>query len=78
MLTGPSARRETRRLRSVGIGLPGRSDMKAKATPEGYHTLTPILRVPDAAAALDFYKRAFGASEDFRRERHGELLLAVT
>ena len=51
--------------------------MKAKATPEGYHTLTPILRVPDAAAALDFYKRAFGASEDFRRERHGELLLAV-
>jgi PhnB protein len=51
--------------------------MRAKATPEGYHTLNPFLRVPDAAAALEFYRRAFGATEDFRRELHGRLLLAV-
>ncbi|MBO9696769.1 MAG: VOC family protein [Sphingopyxis sp.] len=45
--------------------------------PEGYHTLNPILRVGDAAAALDFYKSAFGATEDFRREMDGKLLIAV-
>lgn len=48
-----------------------------KATPEGYHTLNPFLRVTDAAAAVDFYKIAFDAKEDFRREMHGRLLLAV-
>jgi PhnB protein len=51
--------------------------VRAQATPKGYHTLNPILRVPDAAAALDFYTRVFGAREDFRRELHGRLLLAV-
>jgi PhnB protein len=51
--------------------------MKARATPENYHTLNPYLRFPDAAAALDFYKAAFGATEDFRREMNGRLLLAV-
>ena len=42
--------------------------MRAKATPQGYHTLNPFLRVADAAAALHFYQTAFGAKEDFRRE----------
>jgi PhnB protein len=51
--------------------------MRARATPEGYQTLNPFLRVPDAAAALEFYQRVFGAKEDFRREVHGRLLLAV-
>jgi PhnB protein len=51
--------------------------MRAKATPEGYHTLNPFLRVMDAAAAVHFYKTAFGAKEDFRREMHGRLLIAV-
>jgi PhnB protein len=51
--------------------------MRAKATPQGYHTLNPFLRVADAAAALHFYKTAFGAKEDFRREMHGRLLIAV-
>jgi PhnB protein len=51
--------------------------MEAKATPKGYHTLNPFLRVPDAAAALEFYVRAFGATEDFRRELNGKLLVAV-
>jgi len=34
-----------------------------KPVPEGYHSVTPYLIVHDAAAALDFYKRAFGATE---------------
>lgn len=51
--------------------------MKAKATPQGYHTLNPFLRVTDASAAVDFYRTAFDAKEDFRREMHGRLLLAV-
>jgi PhnB protein len=39
---------------------------KIKPVPEGYHTATPYLVVDDAAAAIDFYKRAFGATELFR------------
>jgi len=39
---------------------------KVKPIPDGYHTLTPYLTVRNAAAALDFYKRAFGADETFR------------
>ncbi len=39
---------------------------KVKPIPEGYHTVTPYLVVRDAARALDFYKRAFGAVERFR------------
>jgi len=34
-----------------------------KPIPEGYHTVTPALVVRDAAKAIDFYKRAFGAAE---------------
>jgi PhnB protein len=30
---------------------------------EGYHTVTPYFAVKDAARAIDFYKRAFGAEE---------------
>jgi uncharacterized glyoxalase superfamily protein PhnB len=37
-----------------------------KPIPEGYHTLTPYLVVRDAARAIDFYKRAFGATEKER------------
>jgi PhnB protein len=37
-----------------------------KAIPEGYHTITPYLIIRGAAAALDFYKKAFGATELFR------------
>lgn len=39
---------------------------KVKPIPEGYHTVTPYLIVNDGAAALDFYKKAFGAKELFR------------
>lgn len=34
--------------------------------PEGYTAVTPYLVVRDAAKALDFYQKAFGASELFR------------
>jgi PhnB protein len=37
-----------------------------KAIPEGYHTVTPYLTVDDPAQAIEFYKRAFGASEKAR------------
>jgi len=30
--------------------------------PEGFHTVTPHLVIKGAAAAIDFYKRAFGAA----------------
>ena len=36
--------------------------MLVKAVPDGFHTLTPYLAVDDAAAALDFCARAFGAT----------------
>lgn len=37
-----------------------------KPIPDGYHTVTPYLTVRNAAAALDFYRRAFGADEVMR------------
>jgi PhnB protein len=39
---------------------------KPKPIPDGFHTLTPYLTVKGAAEAIDFYKRAFGAQEQFR------------
>ena len=39
---------------------------KVKAIPDGMHSLTPHLVCRDAAAAIDFYGRAFGAIERFR------------
>ena len=37
-----------------------------KAIPDGYHTLTPYLVLSDAAKAIEFYKEAFGATEEAR------------
>ncbi len=37
--------------------------MAVKPVPEGYHTITPFLSLDDAAGAIEFYKRAFGATE---------------
>lgn len=34
--------------------------------PQGYHSVTSYLIVDDAAKALDFYRDAFGAEEQFR------------
>jgi PhnB protein len=40
-----------------------------KPIPEGYHTVTPYLIIKGAAEALEFYKKAFGATELFRMEQ---------
>jgi PhnB protein len=50
-----------------------------KPIPDGYHVVTPYLCIKDAAKAIDFYKRAFGATERMRltqpdgRVGHAEL-----
>ena len=40
--------------------------MPVKPIPDGYHTATPYLIVSGAAEAIEFYKKAFGATELFR------------
>ncbi|MEK6411025.1 MAG: VOC family protein [Acidobacteriota bacterium] len=51
---------------------------KVSHIPAGYHTATPYLIAKDAAAAIEFYKKAFGATELERitdesgAVRHGE------
>lgn len=40
--------------------------MPVKAQPDGYHAITPYLIVKGAAAAIDFYKQTFGATEIMR------------
>ena len=40
--------------------------MAVKRVPEGYHRVTPHLVVRNAAAAIEFYKKAFGAVEIMR------------
>jgi PhnB protein len=40
--------------------------MGAKPIPEGYHSVTPYLVVDGAESAIDFYRRAFGATELMR------------
>lgn len=37
--------------------------MSSTSIPAGYHSVTPAIVVRDAAKAIDFYKRAFGAEE---------------
>jgi PhnB protein len=52
---------------------------KVKPIPEGYHSITPYLVIKGAAAAIDFYKQAFNATEIMRmpqldgRMGHAEL-----
>lgn len=43
--------------------------------PKGFHSITPYLVVRDAASAIDFYKRAFGATELLRMQRHNGLII---
>ena len=53
--------------------------MAAKPIPEGYRSVSPSLAVEGAADAIEFYKRAFGATERMRmpapdgRIAHAEL-----
>lgn len=52
---------------------------KVNAIPEGFRTLTPYLIVDDAKKAIDYYRRAFDATEVSRHEddagrvRHAEV-----
>lgn len=45
--------------------------MAVKPIPDGYHSVTPYLIVNDAASAIEYYKRAFGATELFRMDAPG-------
>ena len=38
----------------------------SKPIPDGFHSLTPHIVVADGAAAIEFYKQAFGARENGR------------
>lgn len=40
--------------------------MGVNAVPEGFHTITPYLGIQKAAEAIDFYKKAFNATEVMR------------
>ncbi len=40
--------------------------MPVKPIPDGYHSVTPYLIVHDAKAAIEFYTKAFGATEMLR------------
>ncbi len=47
----------------------------AKPIPEGYHTITPYLIINGAADAIEFYKKAFGATELFRMGGPGDKVM---
>lgn len=57
---------------------------KVKPIPDGYHHVTPYLSIKGAAAAIDFYKKAFGAVEVVRmpqpdgRVGHAELMFGAS
>ena len=46
---------------------------KVKPIPEGYHSVTPYLCCRDAGAAIEFYKKAFGAKELMRMDNQGKV-----
>src|SRR5271163_3146396 len=51
--------------------------MSVRAVPEGFHTLTPNLVCKNAAGAIDFYAKVFGAKELSRvAGPHGEIMHA--
>jgi PhnB protein len=45
-----------------------------RAVPTGYHSITPLLRVKNAAEAIEWYKRALGAQEISRALGPGGLV----
>ena len=40
--------------------------MSVKPIPDGYHSITPYLGIAKAAEAIEFYKKAFGATQVMR------------
>jgi PhnB protein len=49
--------------------------MSVKPIPDGFHTITPYLAIDGAAAAIEFYKKAFGAEEIMRMPGPGDLIM---
>ena len=45
--------------------------MAVKPIPEGYHSVTPYLILNGAADAIEYYQKAFGATELFRMSAPG-------
>jgi len=54
---------------------------RIKAIPDGYHTATPYLVITNAGKAIEFYKAAFGATEQMRLDTpdgkvmHAEIMI---
>lgn len=46
-----------------------------KPVPDGYHSVTPHLAIRGAAAAIEFYAKAFGAEELFRMPGPGGIVM---
>jgi PhnB protein len=46
--------------------------MAVKAQPDAYHSVTPYLIVRGGTRAIDFYKKAFGATELMRLDAPGD------
>ena len=62
----------------VSVATPKPQEVKTMAVqpvPEGYHTVTPYLAVDNAAEAIDFYRRAFGAKERVRMSGPGDTVM---
>lgn len=49
--------------------------MSVSPIPQGYHSLTPYLIVRGAAKAIDFYAKAFGATEVMRLPGPGGMIM---
>ena len=45
----------------------------ANTIPDGYHSVQPYLILKNAAGAIDFYIKAFGAKERLRMEKDGRI-----
>src|SRR5690606_15696101 len=58
--------------------------MGVNAVPSGHHTVAPYLAIQNAIEALEFYKKAFGATEVYRlimpdgRLGHAEIQLGAS
>jgi PhnB protein len=48
---------------------------KVKPVPDGYHAVTPYLICKNAARAIEFYKKAFGATELSRMQGPNEQVM---
>ncbi|MGH8292702.1 MAG: VOC family protein [Gammaproteobacteria bacterium] len=79
-----SAKSKTAKRRSGKAKAKARKARRVQPIPAGYHSITPYLIINGAAAALEFYKNAFGAKEKVRmpapggRIGHAEILIGTS